>query len=440
MRFRASDVATAAGGRLVGDDADLEGASFDTRTLRPGELFVPIVSARDGHQFIGAAAANGAGATLTSIGTAPALAVDLPAVEVADTATALLDLATWGCRRLCATVVGITGSVGKTSTKDFAAAAIGAGRRVVANASSFNNEQGLPVTVLGADDDAEVLVLEMGMRGLGEIARLCAVAPPTVGVVTAVAAAHTERLGGIDGVAAAKSELVAALPSGGTAVLNGDDDRVRAMRWRTSAQVVTFGERRDGDVRMTAITLDDLARPSFRLDTPWGSADVALRASGRHMAGNAAAAITAAGSLGIDVAEAAVAVGDARLSASRMAVHRLDNGAVVVDDAYNANPTSMRAALDALVAVPAARRVAVVGLMAELDDAASAHRAVAAHATALGIELVAVGTDLYGVPPSPDPVAALVPLDAGTAVLVKASRVAALDRLAAALVTGTPEA
>ena len=195
MRLLASQVAEATGGTLVGPDVELDGASFDSRTTRPGQLFVPIVADRDGHEFIGAAAERGAPAHLTS---RPA---GLPAsagtaIVVRDTSAALMDLAAWARRRLDIPVVGITGSVGKTSTKDLVAAALGATRTVTANERSFNNEQGLPVTILGAPDGAEALVVEMGMRGFGEIARLCAVAAPTVGVVTAVAASHTGRVGG----------------------------------------------------------------------------------------------------------------------------------------------------------------------------------------------------------------------------------------------------
>jgi UDP-N-acetylmuramoyl-tripeptide--D-alanyl-D-alanine ligase len=433
VRFRASDVAAATGGRLVGDDVELDGASFDSRTLKAGSLFVPIVAERDGHEFIAAAARAGAAATLTSEGSGLAAAAGLAAIEVVDTSAALMELAAWATRRLDAVVVGITGSVGKTSTKDLAAAAVGAGRRVAANDRSFNNEQGLPVTVLGAADDTEVLVLEMGMRGFGEIARLCAVAPPRIGVVTAVAAAHTARLGGIDGVARAKAELVVALPHDGVAILNADDDRVAAMASLTPARALTFGASPAADVGFEELTLDELARASFRLRSPWGSADVQLRVSGRHMAGNAAAAIAVAAALGVDVAAAAAAVSEAELSASRMAVHRLTSGAVVIDDAYNANPTSMAAAFDALAAIPASRRVAVVGVMAELDDADAAHRAIADRAAELGIELIVVGTDLYGTEPCADPVTAAAPLGRGTAVLVKASRVAGLDRVAIAL-------
>ena len=195
MRIRASQAADAISGTLVGADVECDGASFDTRSLRPGQLFVPRVADRDGHEFVDAAIAAGAVVTLWSrpADTVPAL----PTIVVADTAAALMDLAAWARTRSTALVVGITGSVGKTSTKDMVRAALSADNRVPANERSFNNEQGLPVTILGAPDDTQVLVLEMGMRGFGEIARLCAVGRPDVGVVTKVAPSHTERVGGI---------------------------------------------------------------------------------------------------------------------------------------------------------------------------------------------------------------------------------------------------
>jgi UDP-N-acetylmuramoyl-tripeptide--D-alanyl-D-alanine ligase len=274
----------------------------------------------------------------------------------------------------------------------------------------------------------------MGMRGFGEITRLCGVAPPTIGVVTAVAPAHTEWVGGIDGVARAKAELVEALPPHGVAVLNADDDRVRAMSALTRAPVVLFGVSSDADVRAKDIRLDDLARPSFTATTPWGTTDVVLAASGRHMVGNALAALAVAGSVGVELASAATALGVATLSASRMAVHRLQSGAVVIDDAYNANPSSMRAALDALAAVPGERKIAVLGVMAEIADAPTAHREVAAYARGLGLDVVAVGTDLYGLAPTDDPLAVIGSPQSGTVILVKASRVAQLDKLAEELV------
>ncbi|MDQ3470671.1 MAG: UDP-N-acetylmuramoyl-tripeptide--D-alanyl-D-alanine ligase, partial [Actinomycetota bacterium] len=261
MRIRASDVAVATGGRLTGPDLELDGASFDSRSVQPGQLFVALVADRDGHDFVAGAVDAGAAAAMVS--RPIAMPDGATTVEVSDTAAALLDLAGWARRRLQATVVGVTGSVGKTSTKDLLAVALGAGRRVAANARSFNNEQGLPVTVLDAPDDTEVLVLEMGMRGFGEITRLCAIARPDIGVVTRVAPSHTERVGGIDGVAAAKAELVVALPANGTAVLNADDERVAAMAAATDATVVTFGQAPRATVRVDALTLDGLARPRF---------------------------------------------------------------------------------------------------------------------------------------------------------------------------------
>jgi UDP-N-acetylmuramoyl-tripeptide--D-alanyl-D-alanine ligase len=427
MRIRASDVAAATGGRLRGADVDVDGASFDSRSVRPGELFVPLVAARDGHDFVAAAAARGAAATLAARPVEAPLAV----VEVADTAVALMALASWARERMAATVVGITGSVGKTSTKDLVRAALSAGRRVTANERSFNNEQGLPVTILGAPADTEVLVLEMGMRALGEIARLCAVGRPTIGIVTAVAASHTETLGGLDGVARAKGELVAALPPSGTAILNADDERVRTMAARTTAGVLTYGHARDADVRIDDLALDELARPRATVRTPWGTVEVALAIPGAHMAANAAAALATAGVVGVDLGAAAAALAGAPLSAMRMQVVPAASGGIVVNDAYNANPASMAAALASLAAVRATRRVAVVGAMAELDDPAAAHREIAALARDLGIELVAVGTADYGVPAIDDDavLASVGPVHDGVAVLVKASRAVGLERL-----------
>jgi len=424
----ASQVARAVGGTLAGPDVIVDGASFDSRALRPGSLFVPLVAERDGHTFIDSALASGAAAYLTS--RAPQGGT---AIVVAHTATALMELAAWARRQLDVPVVGVTGSVGKTSTKDLIAAALGATRLVTANERSFNNEQGLPVTILGVSDGVEVLVVEMGMRGFGEIAALCNVAAPTIGVVTSVAGAHTERVGGIEGVARAKRELVEALPATGTAILNADDHRVAAMAGHSPAPVVTYGF--GGDVRIGDVVLDGLARPSFRVESPWGCADVRLSVSGAHMASNAAAALAVAGVIEGSIESAGEALASARVSAMRMDVRRSSRGAIVVNDAYNADPDSMRAALTALAGIDARRRVAILGPMAELDDAAAGHRAVAAIARELDIELIATGTELYGVAPVDDPVAAAGQLGEGDAVLVKASRVAGLEKVAEALLT-----
>ncbi len=429
MRIAASTAAEAVRGRLIGPDVEFDGASFDSRTIEPGQLFVPLVAERDGHLFIGDARANGAVAHLSS--RPDDFRRNGTAIEVADTGTALVALAQWARQQLDADVVGITGSVGKTSTKDLVAAAVGAGRRTTANERSFNNEQGLPVTILSAPDDVEVLVLEMGMRGFGQISALCEIGRPTVGVVTAVAEAHTELVGDIEGVARAKRELVEALPAAGTAVLNADDHRVLAMASATGASVLTYGLA--GDVRIAGLQLDELARPRFQVDTPWGVADVRLAVSGAHMASNAAAAIAVAGSLGVDLAAAVAALESAELSAMRMELVSHPSGATIVNDAYNANPTSMRAALEAVAAMDGDRKIAVLGLMAELEDPVAGHREVAAAASDLGIELVAVGTTDYGVAPADDPLTVVGELRAGDVVLVKASRAAGLERVVQSL-------
>jgi UDP-N-acetylmuramoyl-tripeptide--D-alanyl-D-alanine ligase len=432
MRLRATDIAAALDGRLVGDDVVVDGASFDSRAIRSGQLFVPIVAERDGHDFVSDAVESGAAAYLTS---RPAFD-DLPAtaIEVADTSDALMALARWARRQLDADVVGITGSVGKTSTKDLAAAACAAGRRTTANERSFNNEQGLPVTILGAPDDTEVLIVEMGMRGFDHITRLCDVARPAIGVVTVVGESHTEMMGGLDGVAKAKGELVAALPAGGTAILNQDDERVAAMAALTGARVLTFGT--TGDVRPSGIRLDDRARATFSIDTPWGRGRVRLSIPGGHMVANAAAALAVAGTVGVALDDAIGALAEAQVSAMRMALRTSADGATVLDDAYNANPTSMRAALDALAAMDADRRVAVLGTMGELADPDAGHRQVAERARELGLELIAVGTDRYGIAPVDDVATALGPLDRRTVVLVKASRSAGLERVVEQLVSG----
>ncbi|MGA9279000.1 UDP-N-acetylmuramoyl-tripeptide--D-alanyl-D-alanine ligase [Ilumatobacter sp.] len=426
MKMLASEASVAIGGRLLGPDVEFDGVSFDTRAIADGQLFVPIVADRNGHEFIGDAYAAGAAVHLTS--EPDAFRRDHTAIEVADTSQALMALGAFGRARSDARVVGVTGSVGKTSTKDLIAAACRSSLRTTANERSFNNEQGLPVTILNAPDDTEALVLEMGMRGFGEISTLCEVARPDVGVVTTVGHSHTERVGGIEGVARAKRELVEALPRAGTAILNADDRRVAAMAAHTGASVLTYG-RDDGDVRISDLVLDERARPRFAVDTPWGRGAVALAVSGEHMAMNAAAALAVAGALGVSLDSAIAGLAGAGISGMRMEITELDSGVLVIDDTYNANPTSMAAALDALVAMDGRRRFAVLGLMGELDDPGRGHREVAQRAEALGVELIAVGTDLYGVRPSDDPVAALGELGDGDVVLVKASRSAGLERV-----------
>lgn len=431
MQLMASEVARAAGGRLVGPDVAVFGASIDSRTVAPGELFVAVVAERDGHDFIDDALAAGAAAYLTS---APPRGAS--AVVVDDTGRALAALGRHARGRFHGPVVAITGSVGKTSVKDMAAAAIGAHRLTHASPMSFNNELGVPLTLVNCPEEAKAVVVEMGARGKGHIGWLCSLARPTVGVVTAVGAAHTELFGTVEAVAEAKGEMVECLDRSGVAVLNADQPLVAAMAERTEAVVLTFG-REAGEVRAAEVSLDGGLRPRFRLETPHGRAEVALAVCGQHMVDNALAAAAAALAVGVGVEEIAAGLGAAQLSPWRMEVTELASGAVLINDAYNANPMSMAAGLRSLAAVDRRRRVAVLGVMAELGERAAAeHAAIGALARDLGIEVIPVATADYGLEPVVDAataVTAVGPLDGDTAVLVKASRAAGLEAVAGAL-------
>ncbi len=429
MIFSAADVAEIVGGRVLGPPVDISGASIDTRSITPGALFVPIIAERDGHDFIGDALAGGAAAYLTSGPT-----VGGTAIVVDDTSVALTELGAAARERLTGEAIGVTGSVGKTSVKDLLVATLGSTWRVHANPASFNNELGLPLTLVNAPDDTDVAVLEMGARGVGHIAELCRTGRPTIGVVTCVAGAHTELFGSLDGVAQGKGELVESLPRSGTAVLNADDRRVLAMRERTAAEVLTFGTA--GDVAVSELRLDGRMRPRFQLSTPWGSTEVHLGLAGAHMAFNAAAAVAAGGAAGTPLEAMVAGLESATPSAWRMEVATSASGAEIVNDAYNANPTSVRAALAALTGSAAGQRTAVLGVMAELGEEHDAeHRAIASEAAAAGVRLIAVDAVAYG--PSVEHVAsigaaviALGPLTSDDIVLVKGSRVAGLERLA----------
>jgi len=439
VRLTLDDVARVTGGRVVGPaHLVVDGATMDSRALRPGQLFVALQADRDGHDFLTDARAAGAGAVLLERADDGG-----PAVVVADAGAALTVLGAHARDRLDGVVVdgrpvaviGVTGSVGKTSVKDLIAAATAPSRTTAASLRSFNNELGVPLTLLEAADDTEVAVIEMGARGVGHVRELCAIARPTIGVVTAVALAHTEAFGAIDEVARTKGELVESLTADGTAVLNLGDERVAAMAGRTTAGVLTYGLDR-GDVRAEGVVLDDHLRPRFTLVTPWGGAEVLLAVRGRHNAENAAGAAAAALAAGADFDGVVAGLSDATLSPWRMELTVAPSGARVLNDAYNANPTSMLAALDALADMEADRHTAVLGPMAELGEHADPeHRRITQRAEALGVRIVAVDTDAYG--PGTDvvtgvdgAVAALGDLGPGDALLIKASRVAGLERLA----------
>ena len=341
-------IAQITGGQLHGDpDAVVSGeVVIDSRRAGPGGLFAAVAGERsDGHDFAAAAVAAGATAVLA---TRP---VPVPSVLVADVPAALAALARFVVDALPdVRIAGITGSSGKTSTKDLAAQLVERLGPTIAPAGSFNNEFGHPLTVLRADASTRYLVLELSARGVGHIAHLCRIAPPRYGVVLNVGHAHAGEFGGLDQVARAKGELVEALPADGTAILNAADPRVLAMAARTQARVVTFGEEASGGcVRAAGVRLDDLGRPSFTLLTPEGSAPVTLRLHGAHNVPNALAAAALAGELGLSLDAIADGLSAAvARSRWRMEVHQRADGVTVINDAYNANPESVRAAIDAL--------------------------------------------------------------------------------------------
>jgi UDP-N-acetylmuramoyl-tripeptide--D-alanyl-D-alanine ligase len=453
VRLSLADIAGITGGQILGGDPDVPVTSYsiDSRTLLPGALFVALRAERDGHNFVGDALDRGAAGALVS---RPVEGVAL--VLVHDTAAALTALGKAARDRLAGVpVAGITGSTGKTSTKDLTAAALAPAGPVGASPVSFNNEIGVPLTLLSAPEGAAAVVAEMGARGVGHIATLAEVARPTIGVITNIGMAHAEFFGSREEVARAKGELLEALPADGHAVLSADDDMTPGLRRRTEAAVLTAGTAAGADVRISAVQLDDDLRPSFRLDTPWGSADVPpLPVRGAHQAGNAAFAIAVAGAAGVSVEAAVAGLAAAVGSPLRMDLRRSPAGVLVLNDAYNANPTSMAAAIDALALLggrEGGRRFAVLGPMAELGPHATAeHHRLGKLVAAAGVELLvavnapelaegarAAGADTVHVTNPQAAVAALTPhLRSGDAVLVKASRVAGLERVATALLEG----
>ena len=360
---------------------------------------------------------------------------------VQDTSAALTRLAEVARARLgnATRVVGITGSVGKTTTKDFCSAAIGTTLRCWASEKSFNNEIGLPLTLLNAPDDCEVLVAEMGASRPGDIASLCRIARPHYGILTSIAIAHTESFGTIDQIARTKAELLEALPADGVAVVNRDDERVMAQTERvlkqvSAPEVLTFGLHPDADVRAEDVSADEQLHAEYLLRSPWGRERVRLGVAGLHNVGNSLAAASVALHLGVPVAAVAEGLSEAEISPWRMSLGTSPSGVAVLNDSYNANPTSMEAALLALAQLAARRRFAVLGTMAELGGYHdSEHRRIAELARDLGVEAIAVAESAYGlelVPDSASALASLGDLGKGDAVLVKGSRIAELEFLA----------
>ena len=455
----AGALAALVGARLAGDPRAVVGPDvvIDSRALTRGALFVALPGEHvDGHDFAATAVAAGAGAALVT----HELALDAPQLIVDDALTGLAALATALVSEALAeglVTVGITGSSGKTSTKDLLAQLLAEVGPTVAPVGSFNNEIGVPLTASRVTGETRFLVSEMGARGRGHITFLCGIAQPRVGVVVNVGHAHLGEFGSVEAIAQAKGELVEALPADGWAVLNADDPLVWAMATRTGARIAAFAgvaEPAGGDLRVWAeeVGYDSLQRPSFILHAAGvveGEAPVRLQVSGAHQVGNALAAAAVALTQGMGVAEVAAALGRAILQSHwRMELHERADGALIVNDAYNANPDSMAAALRTLASLrrPDGRLLAVLGDMLELGvEAPAAHREIGELAATLGVErLIAVGSHAADLVTGAGPgVAATVAPDRDAAsaaaaiwlrpadvVLVKASRGLALESVA----------
>ncbi|MEV0261181.1 UDP-N-acetylmuramoyl-tripeptide--D-alanyl-D-alanine ligase [Streptomyces sp. NPDC050617] len=447
---------TGAGGTIVGGTGAGDGevtvtapAVLDSRRAEPGGLFAAFAGEHtDGHDYAAQAGRAGAVAVLGSRPT------PLPTVVVDDARAALQALAAHVVARLRTglTVIALTGSQGKTSTKDLLAAVVSSTGPTVATAGSLNNELGVPLTMLRADPATRFLVLEMGARRVGDIAGLTGLVAPDIAVVLNVGQAHLGEFGSRAAIARTKGELVRGLAPGGTAVLNADDPRVVAMRPLTDGPVLTFGRAEHADVRALGLALDRLGRPSFTLRTADASAPVALPHIGAHQALNASAAVAAGLAAGVPLDAATAALAAASLSKWRMEPRDLTGGALLLNDAYNANPDSTRAALDALAAIEGRRRIAVLGEMLELGAVGEAeHRAVGAYAASRADVVAAVGKGAGPIADGAGERAVTLAdngaavdwlrgqLAAGDVVLVKASRGARLDEVADALEWGEGE-
>ncbi len=449
--FDAESLAAATGGELLrASQRRIRGAAVDSRRVEPGNAFFALPGERtDGHRFVADAAARGAAALVVTeqIGSAETLP-DVSVVRVADGLGALHAAAAAWREQFSPLVVGVTGSLAKTSTKEQIAALLGSRWKVLRNHANENNEIGLPLTLLRMAPDDEVAVLEMGMYQVGDIRVLANLARPSIGVVTAVRGTHLARAGSIDAIERGKRELVEALPVNGTAVLNADDERVLRMTGQlpAGATALTYGFADTAAVRADAVQSRGASGMTFRLQAAAGSADVELPALGRHGVHNALAAAAVGLVAGLDVAT--IAAGLARPFSVPHRSTLIDAGEwQILDDTYNASPDSMIAALDLLATLPG-RHVAVLGEMLELgDESEAAHAQVAAHAARTADELLAVGApaDTYaraareaGMPQAAiatadDRDAALEQLRrilrAGDVVLLKASRGAAFDLL-----------
>lgn len=447
--FTADELARLTGGRLLARrDRPIRGAAVDSRLVEPGQVFVALPGERvDGHAFLAQAIERGAAAlVVTRPVPSPDALGDVTVVRVANGLAALGALAGAWRQRFDPIVVGVTGSIAKTSTKEAIAAVLARGFRTLRSEGNQNNEIGLPLTVLRMGPEHEAAVLEMGMYVGGEIAELARIARPRIGVVTAVQPVHLSRIGSIEAIEAAKGELLEALPRDGTAVLNADDRIVRRMGHRTTARVVTYGFDESADVSAEAIESAGLAGMRFVLRVEGARQPVAMPTLGRLSVHNALAAAAVGRVTGLSLEEIAAGLADGWSAPHRAQIIQA-GGVTLVDDSYNASPRSVVAALELLKGLPG-RRGAVLGEMLELGDASEdGHRTVGEAAARTVDWLVVVGRDAApiaegaldaGMDPARiatardgDAVLATLPtrLRTGDVVLIKASRGIGLDRL-----------
>ena len=376
-------------GRLLGEDTEVSGVAIDTRKLEPGNLFAAFKGERvDGHDYLAAAVSRGAAAALVT----HKIDSPLPQVLVEDVELALGDLASAVRAQRHARVIGITGSNGKTTVKTLTASILSRHGRTHVNAGSYNNEIGLPLTLLSMPVDTEYAVLEMGAGKPGDIGYLAAIARPDIGLVNIIAPAHLERMGSVEGVAETKGALYQALPADGVAIINADDAFASFFGGLAgSRRVLRFGLDHKADVGADIVE-QRVDGSHFVLSTPIGDADVMLPLPGRHNVANALAAAAIALALEVPLATIVAGLEQASAVAGRLKRLAMPNGWTLIDDSYNANPSSMMAAIDTL-ALASGERWLVLGDMAELGaDARALHAEVGAHAQARGIEhLFAVG-------------------------------------------------
>lgn len=404
LRASVETIANITGGEvLVGNPATLiSGLSVDSREIAVLGAFVALPGEQvDGHDYLAEAIARGARLLVVSRPASElsdivvqAAQSNVSIVRVIDTLQAVQDIATWHRSRLRCAVVGVTGSSGKTTTKDFMTAVLSTAMRVVATAGNRNNELGVPLTVLEAGSECDVLVVEMGMRGAGQIARLCEIARPGFGLVTNVGVTHIELLGSQDAVASAKGELVEAIPADGAVFLNGDDAYSAMLAEKAAAPVIYYGLSDTAHITARDIELDEMSRPSFVLQTEQGDVDVTLPVPGRHNVYNALAAAAVALRLAVPLERIAEGLAAVTISSMRMETFVSASGVTVINDAYNANPTSMTAAVDTLAGVRGeGKRIAVLGDMAELGSLAElAHFHLGEYVARSGIDvLITVG-------------------------------------------------